>query len=174
MYCMIVLGEYWSWSLRPLSHPNSQEPRRRAVSLASSKTQGQSVGSGEGTRRKFSSTGERAPGYRPSPNYFQKFKGMPAPDWAQKMLCIIVSAQSANSFSWRLFVSSYTTAIVLSHLPGSFTKLVRARETFIFYFPNQKRRKYRWVEKTFGMLSAGVIQFALRIFCFWLITMYRK
>ena len=42
------------------------------------------------TRRKFSSTGERAPGYRLSPNYFEKFKQMPAPDWAQKMLCIIV------------------------------------------------------------------------------------
>ena len=40
--------------------------------------------------RKFSSTGGRAPGYRLSPNYFQKFKRMPAPDWAQKMLCIIV------------------------------------------------------------------------------------
>ena len=26
-------------------------------------------------------------------------------------------------------MSSYTTAIVLPHLPGSFTKLVRARET---------------------------------------------
>ena len=36
------------------------------------------------------STGERAPGYRLSPNYFQKFKRMPAPEWAQKMLCIIV------------------------------------------------------------------------------------
>ena len=45
--------------------------------------------------RKFSSTGERAPGYRLSPNYryFQKFKQMPAPDWAQKMLCIIVPNQ---------------------------------------------------------------------------------
>ena len=41
-------------------------------------------------RRKFSSTDERAPGYRLSPNYFQKFKRMPAPDLAQKMLCIIV------------------------------------------------------------------------------------
>ena len=39
---------------------------------------------------KFSSTGERAPGYRLSPDHFQKFKRMPAPDWAQKMLCIIV------------------------------------------------------------------------------------
>ena len=40
---------------------------------------------------KFSSTGERAPGYRLLPNHFQKFKRMPAPDWAQKMLCIIVT-----------------------------------------------------------------------------------
>ena len=83
-------------------------------------------------------------------------------------------SQSANSFSWVLFVSSYTTAIVLPHLAGSFTKLVRARETFIFYFPNQKRRNYRWVEKTLGMLSAGAIRFPPRIFCFWLITIYRK
>ena len=57
---------------------------------SSSETQGQSVGSGEKAGRKFSSTGERAPGYRLSPNYFKKFKRMPAPDWAQKMLCIIV------------------------------------------------------------------------------------
>ena len=33
---------------------------------------------------KFSSTGERAPGYRLSSNYFQKFKRKPAPDWAPK------------------------------------------------------------------------------------------
>ena len=57
---------------------------------ASLETQGQSVGSGKKAGRKFSSKGGRAPGYRLSPNYFQKFKRMPAPDWAQKMLCIIV------------------------------------------------------------------------------------
>ena len=57
---------------------------------SSSETQGQSVGSGEKAGRKFSSTGERAPGYRLSPNYFKKFKRMLPPDWAQKMLCIIV------------------------------------------------------------------------------------
>ena len=34
--------------------------------------------------------GQNNPGYQLSPNYFQKFKQMPAPDWAQKMLCIIV------------------------------------------------------------------------------------
>ena len=55
-----------------------------------SETQGQSVGSGEKAGRKFPSTGKRAPGYRLSLNYFQKFKQMPAPDWAQKVLCIIV------------------------------------------------------------------------------------
>ena len=70
--------------------------------------------------------------------------------------------------------SSYTTAIVSPHFPGSFTKLVRAGETFIFYFPNQKQRNYRWVGKTFGMLSAAAIEFAPRIFCFWRTTMYRK
>ena len=118
-------------------------------------------------------TGERAPGYRLSPNYFQKFKRMPVSDWAQKN-ALYYCAQSANSFSWVLFVSSYTTAVVSPQLPGLFTKLVRARETFVFYFPNQKRRNYRWVAKTFGMLSAGAIQFVPRIFCFWRITTYRK
>ena len=73
--------------------------------------------------------------------------------WLGTKNALYYCAQSANSFSWVLFVSSYTTAIVSPHLPGSFTKLVRARETFIFYFPNQKRRNYRWVEKTFGMPS---------------------
>ena len=98
-----------------------------------------------------------------------------AGSWLGTKNALYYCAQSANSFSWVLFVSSYTTAIVLPHLPGSFTKLVRARETFIFYFPNQTLgRNYRWVEKTFGMLLAGAIEFAPRIFCFWLITMYRK
>ena len=40
----------------------------------------------------------------------------------------------------------------------------------IFYFPSQKQRNYRWVEKTFGLLSARAIKFAPRIFCFWRIT----
>ena len=57
---------------------------------SSSETQGQSVGPGEKARRKFSSTGGRAPGYLLSPDHFQMVKRMLAPDWAQKMLCIIV------------------------------------------------------------------------------------
>ena len=72
---------------------------------ASSETQGQSVGSGEKAGRKFSSTGERAPGYRLSPDHFQKFKRMPAPDWAQKMLCIIVPNRRTHLLSsFRVFV----------------------------------------------------------------------
>ena len=61
-------------------------------------TQGQSVGSGERARGKFSSTSKKAPGYRLSPNYFQNFKRMPAPDWAQKK-ALYYCAQSANGFS---------------------------------------------------------------------------
>ena len=78
---------------------NSKWGRKKA----SSETQGQSVGSGEKVGRKFSSTGERPAGYRLSSNYFQKFKRMPAPDWAQKMLCIIVPNRrtvSPEFFSW--------------------------------------------------------------------------
>ena len=104
----------------------------------SSETQGQSVGSiitfilrewhlllwsilpsgsGERARRKFLSTGERAPGYRLSPSYFQKFKRMPAPDWAQNMLCIIVPNRrtiSPEFFSWvrtRRLLSCHTCPV---------------------------------------------------------------
>ena len=69
----------------------------------SSETQGQSVGSGEKAELKFSSKGGRAPGYRLSPDHFQKFKRMSAPDWAQKMFCIIVPNRrtvSPEFFSW--------------------------------------------------------------------------
>ena len=85
---------------------------------ASSETQGQSIGSGERARRKFSSTFEsRAPGNRLSPNYFQNFKQMPAPDWAQKMLCIIAPNRrtiSPEFFSWartRQLLSCHTCPV---------------------------------------------------------------
>ena len=79
----------------------------------SSKTQGQSVGSGKKAGRKFSSKGGGAPEDLPSPNYFRKFKQIPAPDWAQKML---YCAQSVNSFSCIVFVCSYTMAYCRSTL----------------------------------------------------------
>ena len=61
--------------------------------------------------------------------------------WLGTKNALYYCAQSANSFSWVIFVCSYTTAIVSPHLPGSFTKLVRARETFTFYFPNLPETK---------------------------------
>ena len=75
---------------------------RGTRSRSSSGTQGQSVGSGERTGRMFSSTGERAPGYQFSLSYSQKFKRMPAPDWAQKMLCIMLPNRRTFSpeFFW--------------------------------------------------------------------------
>ena len=56
----------------------------------SSETKGAVSGSVEKARRKFSSTGGKAPGCRLSPDHFQTVKRMLAPDWAQKMLCIIM------------------------------------------------------------------------------------
>ena len=61
-----------------------------AHNKTSSETQGQSVERGEKARRKFSSTGGRAPVYLLSPDHFHTVKRILAPDWAQKMLCIIV------------------------------------------------------------------------------------
>ena len=56
-------------------------------------------------RTKIASTGKRAPGYRLSPNYLQKFKPMPAPDWAQK--CLVLLCPIGEQFllsSFREFV----------------------------------------------------------------------
>ena len=92
-----------------LTHAHSHITRRVEAMdscfalIASSGTQGLSVWSGEKAGRKISSTGKRAPGYRLSPNYFQKFKRMLPPDWAQKMLCIIMPNRprvSPEFFSW--------------------------------------------------------------------------
>ena len=141
---------------------------------ASLETQGQSVGSGEKVGRKFWSTGKRAHGYRLSPNYFQKFKRMPAPDWAQKMLCIIVPNRrtvSPEFFSWvctRRLLSRHNCPV------RSPMQACAYKGNFYFLAPNQKQRNYRWVEKTFGLLSARAIEFAPRIFCFWRITIKRQ
>ena len=70
----------------------------------------------------------RAPGYWLSPDHFQTVKRMLVPDWAQKMLCIIVPNRrtvSPEFFSW-----------------------VRTRRLLSRH--SQKLRNYRWVEKRFG------------------------
>ena len=104
----------------------------------SSETQGRSVGTGEKTRRKFSSTGGKAPGYWLSPDHFQTVKRMLVLDWAQKMLCIIVPNRrtvSPEFFSW----------VRTRRLLSRHSCPVRSPS-----FPNQKRRNYRSVEKRFG------------------------
>ena len=91
--------------------------------MSSSETQGQSVGSGEKARRKFSSKGGRAPGHRLSPDHFQKFKQMPAPDWAQKMLCIIVPNWRAHLLSsFRVFVHDGYCTACRGHAPKKCTQ----------------------------------------------------
>ena len=83
--------------------------------------------------------GQKSPWVPTPTELFPKIQADDA-SWLGTKNALYYCAQSANSFSWVLFVSSYATAIVSPNLPGSFTKLVRARKTFIFYFPNQKRR----------------------------------
>ena len=86
-----------------------------------------------------SSMGGRAPGYRLSPDHFQTVKRMLVPDWAQKMLCIIVpnrrTASPAEFFSW-----ARTRRLLSRHNCPA-----RSRS-----FPNQERKNCRWVEKRFG------------------------
>ena len=93
----------------------------------------------------------------------------------KKMLRVIVPSRrlaSPEFFSCvrtRRLLSRHTCPVRSPRLCVQF-----ARETFTFYFPKQKRRSYRWLGKTFRMLSAGPFQFAPWKFCFWPITRYRK
>ena len=57
----------------------------------------------------------------------------------KKLNALYYCSQSANSFSWVLFVSSCTTALSRHSCP------VRSPS-----FPNQKWRNYRWVKNRFG------------------------
>ena len=54
---------------------------------------GSQSGAGEMARRKFSRTGGRTPGYQVSPDHFQTALRIPAPDWAEKIPCIILPNQ---------------------------------------------------------------------------------
>ena len=127
--------------------------------VPSSETQGQSVGLRERARQMFSST-----------DYFQKFKRMPAHDWAQKILCIIMSkgrTVSPEFFAWgrtRRLLSCHTCPV---RSPG-------LCEQGKLLFSTSLTRNEGTTDKMFRMISAGAIQFAPRVFCFWLITMYRK
>ena len=88
----------------------------------SSETQGRSVGPGEKARRKFPSTGGKAPGYRLPPDHFQTVKRMLAPDWAQKN-ALYYCAQSVSSHLLSSFCEFVHDGYWLDHgLSGSCTK----------------------------------------------------
>ena len=129
-----LLSAYASWIVAPItiSYSLIQQIFTSSQFWTSSETQGQSVGWEERARRKFSSTGERAPGYWLSPNYFQKFKRMPAPDWAQK--CFVLLCPIGEQFLLSSFCEFVHEGYCFDHgLSGSCTKemlLVRSQETF--------------------------------------------
>ena len=68
--------------------------------------------------------GGRAPGYRLSPDHLQSIKRMLVPDWAQKMLCIIVPNRRTASpefFSWvrtRLLLSRHSCPVRSPSFPN--------------------------------------------------------
>ena len=93
----------------------------RFDSEPSSGTQGRSVRPGEKVRWKSSSMG-RSPWVLTLTGPFPNGQANAGSSLGTKN-ALYYCAQSANSFSWVLFVSSYTTAIISPQLRGSFTKL---------------------------------------------------
>ena len=127
----------------------------------SSETQGQSVGPGEKARRKFSSMGGRAPGYRLSPDHFQTAKRM---HWflighkkCFVLLCPIGEQHLLSSF--RGFVhDGYYLATVARFVHQAFLTINEGS-----------------TDETKNVLDTiSSSRFAPRKFCFWRITMYRK
>ena len=82
----------------------------------SSKTQGRSVGREKRRDESFQAQAEKSLG---TISIGQANAG----SWLGTKNALYYCAQSANSISWVLFVSSYKTAIISPHLPSSFTKL---------------------------------------------------
>ena len=93
----------------------------RFDSEPSSETQGRSVRPGEKARWKSSSMGG-SPWVLTLTGPFPNGQANAGSSLGTKN-ALYYCAQSANSFSWVLFVSSYTIAIILPQLRGSFTKL---------------------------------------------------
>ena len=93
----------------------------RFDSEPSSETQGRSVRPGEKARWKASSMGG-SPWVLTLTGPFPNGQANAGSSLGTKN-ALYYCAQSANSFSWVLFVSSYTTAIISPQLRGSFTKL---------------------------------------------------
>ena len=97
--------------------------------ISSSETQGQSFGSGEKAARKFSLRAKEPLGTDCHRTISKNSSG--AGSWLGTKNALYYCAQSANSISWVLFVSSYMMAINLS---GSCTKEMHAvRKLSVWY-----------------------------------------
>ena len=130
------------------------------------------MGSGEKARRKFSSKAGRAPGYRLSPNHFQKFKPMLAPDWAQKMLCIIVL--NRRTVSPELFLCVRTRPLLSRHIcPVRSPSLCVQGKLLFSTFLTRNEGTTDESKKRLGCYQQEQLNLA-RIFCFSRITVYRK
>ena len=90
---------------------NSRKEQTYFRHQPSSETQRRSIGSGERARRQFL-YGRKSPWVRTLTELFPKIQA-DAGSWLGAKNALYYCAQSANSFSWVLSVSSYTTAIVL-------------------------------------------------------------
>ena len=94
--------------------------------ISSSETQRQSVGSGEKVGPKTFKCGQKSPWVPTLTERFQKIQA-DATSWLGTKNALYYCAQSAKSFFWVLFVSSFTTAIVsitacLAHAPTKCTQ----------------------------------------------------
>ena len=120
--------------------PQKSHLKARIMLTTSSETQGKSVVSSEKTRKVFK-------------HGCQTISERSGECWLlivlKKCFVLLCPIGEQQRLSWDVFMFSNTTAIVSPYLSGSLTKVVHARETVIFFFPNQKRRNYRWLEKTF-------------------------
>ena len=79
---------------------------------------------GEMARRKFSRTGGRTPGYQVSPDHFQTASRIPAPDWAEKIPCIILPNRRAATLE-------SLSCVLTRRLLSCHTCLVRSPRLFV-------------------------------------------
>ena len=114
-------GGEWKFSVESAQWLFSPHPRR---------PRGSQSEAGEMARRKFSRTGGRTPGYQVSPDHFQTALRIPAPDWAEKIPCIILPNRRAAT------LESLSAIVVLPYLSGSCTKIMHTvRESFSLITP---------------------------------------
>ena len=123
-----LLPSSWKLSGQSSSRETAEWDTSSGVCLSlSSETQGQSVGPGEKARGagKVFKHGRKSPWVPTLTGPFPNSQAN-AGSWLGTKNALYYCDQSANSFSWVLFVSSYTAAIISPQLPPWFS---------CYYFP---------------------------------------